>query len=308
MALPENIISDFEDATHYPLQDYMQRYVNFISRERVKILNYYGGRVSSPDTQAFANLATLVDDSITLEGVIEGAKNLFRNGKYWELIEVISDMRVSLQTIDNSSKWLRSAISKGNFNPVVEIERVLRMFQTIEGAVSENGSSNPDSDWLNVAIRNDLHEEAYTTSGGNVLSIIGSNKFSFTINTVVDNISGKKVYGIDLNKKLTYTDDDLEALGYDDTIKQSVNVLASLKKGNTPEFPEDGIQSSLVTGANRRTVAYPILLRQFYSTFAKDDTLRSLKVTKIETVQDALQLNFEIETRLAEVLQEVAQL
>lgn len=308
MALPDRTIPDFEKITGYDLTTYLTSYVDFISQYRVKIIDYYVGRSQSPNTKAFEMLQYLVDEAVVLDDVLYGARNVLSNGRYWELAETLSDVHTSINTIENSSKWLRSAISKGNFNPQVELERVLRQFQTIEQMSSENGSTNPDFDWLNISLRNDLHEEGYTTAGGNVLNVIGSNRFSIQLRSVVDNISGKKVYGIDLNKKITYENDDLSALGYDDTIKQTVNVLASLRRGQTPEFPEDGIQTSLVAGANRRTVAYPILFRQYYSTFAKDDTLKSLKVTNIETVQDALNISFEIETRLGEVMQEVSQI
>lgn len=308
MALPEGIISDFERITKYKLEDFLSYYVDFISRHRIKVLDYYSGRSSIPNTTAFDTLKYLVAQSRILGGVIDISKDLFKSGKYWELIETITEVQTSIDTMDNSSKWLRSAISKGNFNPTVEVERVLRQFQTLETVATETGSSNPDTDWLNISLRNDLTEEGYTTGGGNILNVMGSNRKTIKLTSVVDNLSGKKVYGIDISKKISYVDDDLLALGYDDTIKQSVLVLASLKKGQTPEFPEDGIQSSLVSGTNRRTVAYPILFRQYYSTFAKDDTLKSLKVTNIETVQDALNISFEIETRLSEIIQEVSQI
>lgn len=308
MALPNNVISDFEGITNYPLSDYLSGFVDFIANNRLKVLDYYAGRATQANTTAFEALSYMQSQTAILSGVVEGNRNRFRDGRYWELIEMLTDIEGTLLTIENSSKWLRSAISKGNFNPQIEVERVLRMFQTLEGVADETGSNNRDRDWLNIALRNDLPEEGYTPAGGNILNVIGSNKFSLQLRSVVDNISGKKVYGIDLNRTITFEDDDLAALGYDDTIRQTVVILANLKRGQTPEFPDDGLQGSLVNGTNRNTVAYPILLRQYYNTFEKDDTLKSLKVTSIKTVQDALAISFEIETRLSEVIQETTQI
>lgn len=308
MALPKGIISDFEKITNYGLTAYIEEFVDFVRVGRFQILDYYIGRVSTPNMSAFSSLRGLLDESIKLVGVIDGNRNRMREGRYWELIEVLEEMETSLETIDNTSKWVRSAISKGNFNSQIEVERVLRQFQTLESVASETGSTNPDQDWINIALRNDLPEEGYTNAGGNTLGVLGSNRLSIQIRSVVDNISGKNIYGIDFNRKITFIDDDLETLGYDATMKQSVNILAALRRGDTPEFPEEGIQGSLVTGANRQTIAYPIILRQFYNTFEKDDTLKSLRVTNIEAIQDALHISFEIETRLSEIIQEVGQI
>lgn len=304
MALPKDTISDFEKITNFKLTEYLKDYVDFTNVGRLKVIDYYSGRSGAPNTDAFKALDYLLVSSRDLVAVIDGNENRLSDGRFWELIELLSEIETSISTIDNSSKWLRSAITKGNYSPQIEIDRVLRQFQTIEGVASETGSNNPDNDWINISLRNDLKEEDYTPSGGNILKVIGSNRFSLQLRTVVDNISGKKVYGIDLNRRLTFTDNDLEALSYDDTIKQTVSILANLKRGDTPEFPEDGIQTSLVSGANRNTVAYQILIRQYINTFERDDTLKALKIVDIKTVQDSLAISFEIETRLSEIIQE----
>jgi len=57
-----------------------------------------------------------------------------------------------------------------------------------------------------------------------------------------------------------------------------------------------------VGGSNRMSVPYPVIFRQFYATFKKDDTLKSLLVKNIEIEQDALKISFEVETRFGEVV------
>jgi hypothetical protein len=304
MALPEKIILDFEKVVNYPLQRYMTSFINFIKLDRLNILNYYSGRVANANTESFSNLTSLLEQTRLLNGVIEGNKGLMRNGKYWELIETLTSMETSLETIENSSKWLRSAISKGNFSPQIEVDKVLKQFQTLEQLASSSGYTNREQDWVSISLRNNIREEDYNSFGGNKLKVQGANKLFLQLNSVVDNISGEKVYGIDIDKKLTFESDDVKVLSYKDTVKQTVKVLASLKKGDTPEFPEDGIQSSLVVGANKNNIAYPILFRQYYNTFGKDDTLKSLKVSKIDIIEDSLKIDFEVETRLGEVIQE----
>ena len=81
-----------------------------------------------------------------------------------------------------------------------------------------------------------------------------------------------------------------------------MNILVNLRQGDNPEFMEDGIQSSLIIGSNKNSLPYQILLRQLYSTFQKDDTLKSLKIVDLRTSEDSLILDLEIETRISEVI------
>lgn len=308
MAIPKGTIEDFERIVNYPLKEYVSSFIDFIKLHRFNIINFYSGRSQSPNMESFDALNQLITQTRLLSGVVEGNRTRLLNGKYWELIETLSEIETTIETIDNSSKWLRSAISKGNFNPQVEITRVLRQFQTLENLSSELGSTNRDQDWVRLALRNDLSEESYTTKGGNMLTVDGKNRKYIQLRSVVDNITGKKVYGIDVNRKLSFTNDDLSALSYDDTVKQTVGILSGMRKGMNPEFPEDGIQASLTSGANRNSIPYPIIIRQIYSTFEKDDSLRSIKVTNIDNEQDWLEVGLEVETRLGEVLTETGQI
>lgn len=302
MALPQGIVSDFELITRYPLGDYLNKFTEFIDNGRSDILDYYGGAVSKPNESSFTKLKNLLEEGSRIDELTDLHRDRLNNGAFWELVEVISDIQSSLWTIDNASKWLRSAISKNNFNPNTELQHVLNQLQTLESIAEEVGSSDRDNDWVTIALRNDLAEDQYTTKGGNLLLAGYKNKASIKLDSVVDNITGENVYGIDLDQKIQFIDNDLLALSYRDTIFQSVSILSTLKQGQTPEFPEDGIQSDLIVGSNRSAISYPILMKQYYNTFRRDDTLKSLTITKIEAQVDQLTVEFNIRTRLDETI------
>lgn len=308
MSLPANIVSKFEQVTRYPLATYLNQYTEFIDQDRSNILNYYAGNVSKPNQNSFDKLKMLLNKANVVNHMIEIHRDRLTNVAYWELIEVLTNVQVSLWTIDNSSKWLRSAISKNNFTPEAELQYTLKQIQTLEDVAVTIGSNDQQNDWVTIALRNDLIEEQYTPDGGNNLIVGYRNKLTVRLNSVVDNITGEKAYGIDIDRKITFEDEDLKPLSYKQTIKQAVDILANLTQGDTPEFPQDGIQSSVVVGSNRASIAYPILFRQFYATFRKDDTLKSLIVTKIDNTVDALQIQFSVETRLGEEIQQITQL
>jgi len=295
-------IEKFERLTRYPLTEYLRSYNNFLSSHYGNVINYYNGNSQTPNGESFEALNELNIKTQRLKSSISIYKNRMTSSEYWDLIDFIDDIHQSIDTINNISKWLRSSIEKNNFSPDVEVRRTLTQRQTIEDLAFETGSVDPNNDWISIALRNDIREEAYTPDGGNVLTVGYKNRRRIFINTVVDNISGINVYGLDLDKNLTFEDDDLKVLSYTDTIQQSVNVLAGLKQGAVPEFPSDGIQPDLVIGQNRNSVAYPVLTRQFYRTFRTDDTLKNLTITNIEVRQDSLFVEFSIRTRLDETV------
>lgn len=302
-ALPEGVLDDFEKITRYPIKEFLVRYATFISNNRADILDYYSGVSKRPRERSFAALRELLKDIGRLNDLVDIHSNRLRGASFWELSELLMTIDTTLQTIDNSSKWLRSAITKNNFNPSIETNYTLQKLQTLE-QVSGNvlGSTNRDGDWVRIALRNSLNEEAYTPAGGNLLVVSGQGVRSIQLRSVVDNIYGERVYGRDVDRKLTFVDDDLKVLSYKETIKQTVEILSTMTQGKTPEFPSNGIQASLVRGSNLSSIAHPILIRQIYQTFKQDDTLQALTITSINTDQDSLSLELEVETRLGDVI------
>lgn len=299
--IPDYTVDDFIKITRFPIREYLADFVDFIAVHRVNIINYYSGRTSRPFEPSFRRLTQLLDRSEQLNDVIEQNKNRFRRADFWELQEKLSDIRTSLWTVDNTSKWVRSAITKNNFNPQVELDYVLQQYQTLERLADETiGASNKEQYWVQIALRNDIAEEDYTPAGGTRLSISMQNGASIQLRSVVDNIAGEKVYGLDIDREISFADDDLSVLSYKDTIQQAVEILAALKQGDNPEFPDEGIQSGVVVGSNRNAIAFPILMRQYYNTFSKDDTLRALKITRLENAEDRLLMEFTVETRIGE--------
>jgi len=302
MAIPASSIIEFEETTRFPLVQYLDDYVNFVDVHRANVTAYYSGASKTPNDISFKRLENLLSQARRLNDVVDNIKFTMNSAAYWDLAVTISDVFTSLLTVDNSSKWMRSAIAKNNFSPTVEVEETLRMMQTLERLASELGSDNESQDWVSIALRNDLAEEDYNSSGGNQLLVNYRNKKSIRLKSVVDNITGDRVYGIDLNRTLTFDDDDLVALSPRETLTQSVEILSTLIQGDSPEFPGEGIQRGML-GTNRNSISYPILFRQYYNTFSKDDTLKSLRISNIEFDEDSAIIDFTVETRLGELIE-----
>jgi len=298
-------IDQFENITNYPLQDYLLDYSAFLSDNRADILEYYRGEVNEPNIISFEALEDILSRSTELSNVIETSRSLFQTTGLWDLLESVDVMRTSLQTIDNSSKWVRSAISKNNFNPDPEIEMVLKNLQTLEKlAFNELGYNDGDKGWYDIALINNLTEEEYGTDGGVRIKTSFVNGASIRVNAVIDTIQGDNIYGKDIARNFAYEDNDVLTLNPNDTVKQSAEIMAGLRKNDNPEFPFEGIQVELVSGGNQATFTYPIILRQLFSTFQGDDTFRSLKIIKINNKEDITNIELQVDTVLGESLNE----
>lgn len=307
----EAVIFEFDRITKFDLEQLLVDFSAFIEGPQQDILDYYAGVVGSPNENAFSELSRLLGRFNELNDVVENNRDRFLHTLYWELIESISDIRDTLTTIDNSSKWSRSAIAKNDFSPGIEIEHTLKMFQTLEDVSRViQGSSDPQNEWTTIALRNDLIEEGYTPDGGNKLKLGYRNRATVQIGTVVDTINEESVYGKDFPLKIQFdsAEEDIVTLEPRDTIVQAVQILSSLKQGDCPEFRGEGIQSGLISGSNRAAVSYPILFRQIFSTFQRDDTLKSLRVTGLEVRQDAIFIEVQVETRADEIITQEAQI
>jgi len=296
-------IEEYEDVTGYPLTTYLSDFNTFVASDYPLVVSYYAGESARPYMPAFNTLNDLLKRAARLNEVTNSFRTALNRTDFWDLLILLDDLRGKLWTIDNSSRWQRSSITKNNFSPTQEVDHTLNALQTLERvALDTAGSDNKENDWVALALRNDLREEDYTTAGGATMKLT-SEEVGPSIQVVVDNLIGQNIYGKDIDRMLQFVDDDLKLLTPPKTLKQTVDVLSQLRQGDNPEFPDDGIQTSLAVGSNFASFSYSTLFRQLYNTFQKDDTLKAFKIIKLDTKEDAIMLQFEVETRLGEILE-----
>jgi len=303
--VPARTYDNFEKLTGYSLRtNFLQRFARFVTTHRQNVVDYYGGKTKKPFAPSFTELDYLSNQSSIVKGHMEANKGSLANTENWELLELLSDIHIGIKTIEESSRWLRSSITKGNFNPSTNVDVTLMMLQTLEQVSSDViGSNDSQNRWVQLAIDNNLTEEDYSPNGGNLLKVAFANSKSINISSIVDNIdSNEKVKGLDILKKYNFVDDDLEVLGYTKTFEQTVDVLASLKQGDHPGFPQLGINKSVAIGSTRNFVSYPILTRNFYEAFSTDDTIRRFKITNMEMKHTSLSIEMEFQDRTGEVV------
>lgn len=299
---------DFTSITGVDMTEYFATFTVFIDLGYNKVVDYYSGKTVTPDRQSFKLLDLLNDQTDLISQKINIYKESFTNYRFWILIEKFEEIKQKLDTITNISRYLRSSILPNSYKLSPLIDYTVKQGETLQ-SVSRNvlSSNNSLNDWAQIAIDNDLEEESYTPEGGYNIQVIHTNNSSIFVNSVVDNLNLDNVYGKDFCKKLQFItlDDgtqDLSVLTPSQTIRQACEILANLKKGNNPAFPEDGIDKSFVIGRNISSIAYPSILRQLQQVFQKDDTISSINITDLNQREDLVEIEMQIKTILEELL------
>ena len=296
-------IEQFQSKTGYKLNQYLLRVNEFFTKDFQPIYDWYGCGPDKPNVTPFKNLYTLISESVVVLTIYYQNKQFFKTYYFWDLLEKLEDINTKLTTTSNLSRILRSTRAKGSFNGKLESTYTTRKFETLED-IQRNvvGSNNADNTWWDLALRNDLKEEDYSTEGGDVVTVSSLYNTNTFLESVVDNLDGLKAYGRDINKKLTLIDDDLETLSNEDTVIQSLETFLETKSQTVPEFKNIGYDETLVVGQSRGIVNFSILQRQLMNIFSTDDSFKDFKITDLKFDRDAVILQFEISTILGETL------
>lgn len=298
MLYSEDNITKYQHILGINLISYLADFISFINLDSNNIIDYYSGKIILNEN-SFNRMNKLINNYQDLINLISINKSQFKNLEDWEILEELENIYGKLISISNISKFLRSFILKGEFNLGVTKNYSLKYQEALEDLSFKIGDIDPQNNWSNLSLKNDLIEEDYTPEGGSLL------KVNFTRNTqiseitnVIDNIdSEEKINGIDINQQITFENNDLQVLSYDNTLNQSINIMLNLKKEDNPEFPDDGYEKNMI-GGNLNSFQFPIYFRQLSALFKKDDSINSLVLKDIKRTDDSFNMEFEIESKI----------
>lgn len=309
--MKNDILQEFQSITQIDLETLLKDVEIFLKIDRIKIENYYSGKREEKVQLSFRKFEDLENKIQNVFEKIRSFKRYFNSYRWWELIELIENINDSFNSIRNYHRWSRCSISKFGYEEDVVVNYTTKEGQTLE-KISANVKKDldPSNDWYDIAMLNNLREEDYDLDGGKDLKLqFDRGIFNFEIDSVIDVIRGKSIYGIDVDKTLSFSSNseeevDLKILSNDETIFQAVDILIGLRKNSNPDYPLDGLQSDIVVGGNRALFNFPVIVRQLQQVFSTDDTLRNFNVTSLNYDQDIFKVAFEVETRLSEVIQQ----
>lgn len=300
------VLDEFQALTSQDVKQFLTDANNFLQTSYNRIVLYYQGQpsqVQSGDFKVFDNLRKRTE-SMLATFRIQG--NVLKNLKFWLLLDHIENVDSRLASLYKINKWSKSSLTNFGYDPAQQAAYTLKAHQTLE-RVSQDVLNNttPDDDWVQIAINNNLKEEDYTVQGGSTVLLSFPNvNNGVSVSAVVAVMVGNAILGTDFDKATRFdpVTQDLAVLSPEDTVQQSMQILANLRKNDNPDFPQYGLQSSVVVGGTRASLNFPVISRQLTETFASDDTFKNFTITQIGVINDTLSIAFTVQTRLNETV------
>jgi len=288
------IYSEFKEVTGYDIRKFFQDFYNFTINDYPNIVNYYNG--ADIVQHSFNEFDRLNREANKIEGLLQFYSKRFNNVEYWELYDKFSDIQVKLDTTANLSRWMRSSRAD-RYSSEISIEYVLKQNESLERVSKKSGNELYDNEWFKIAIDNDLNEERYTSTGGNILTIKLSNKLNFSLKNIVDTLTKENLYGKDIKKKFEIVDGDVVTLRGMESLMQTFSTIFETFKGSIPEFPEDGL-SNFVIGSNANIIGYQYIFRNIIEMFQKDDRFKSVELIDLKKSEDYIYLKVQARTKI----------
>lgn len=279
--ISDDLIDIFRIKYSLDLSGYVDDYFFFIQYQYPNILNFYLGNIEKSEEQ-FLALNDLLNISNTIDNLLRESRGDFTTYEHWEFIDYITDMREKLLVINKIYKFVRSSKVRTNYASELKFEYNLGQNESLEKVARlQLNSSSPQNDWQNIAFDNNLTEIDYDADSGNrIVLSVKLNTESLGITSIIDSVEGIKVLGLDLNKRVTFKDDDLESLSYIDTFKQSCAILIDLMKEQIPEFPDMGRSS--VVGESMNVFNMNSMIRELTETVSSDDSIINFTILDIK--------------------------
>lgn len=261
-------LNTFKNVTGYNIKEFFESFVLFCNSYYPIIVSYYTGQNVNVE-DSFGRLDSLMKQTREIEPLFELKANGFNTIDAWEILDYFTECQTKLWTINNSSRWFRSAII-GRYGSNVVVDRVLKTRETFESVVQELGSNAPQDDWFDVAKNNYVEEEDYSANnGGGMFKINIRNEGNFDIPNIVDNLSTKNILGKDIDVNFRFENNDLATVEYEAAIAQAYNTIISSLKGCIPEFPEYGLPNDMI-GSSANALQYPTIFRDLLNMFSRD--------------------------------------
>jgi len=299
----EQAIENFHDKTGFDLDQLLEDAVVFYDEQSQNIVQFFSGTTTSINSEAIDEMLRIRDALANVAQTFTVQSYNFYDIIYWELLDVVDDLLVKFRSLSNL-RWYRTSRRNFDLSGQINVTHTLKRGQNLEGAVSNVANSDDrNNDWVDVAVSNDLTEEQYDGQGGQILqmSLINQQNVS-TITSAVGAIENESIYGKDIDRNFAFADNDIVVLDNKETLTQSVSILAGLRRGDNPRFPDLGVQSDVGGNRNVNANLFPIVFRQVSRVFLTDDSLRSFSIKNITTIQDRIEYEYVVESRRREII------
>ena len=272
-----DVANEFENITKFGLLDYFTRFRDFMQDDYNDVYNYFAGNSETIDSKKLKTMETLLSDSRNLMRTFQTFSGKLGNVGYWELQQYCQDLEDTLEKISKFPKYLRTAKTTRGYKPYIQVSENIGGMKTIQDLSNQLGDDISEQD---IILNNDLEEEDYEIDKLSKVNALVNNNVSVIVTTILEQPIGRKIYGRDICRNISFSDNDLSLVEYEDNVEQKCNIIMSLTKGDIPEFPTLG--HNLTVGKNQNNYNYSELISDLRDAFLQDDLFDSVNVTKID--------------------------
>lgn len=287
------IANEFENITKFSLLEYLVKYRSFLQNDYSDIHAYYSGNTETINVSKLNTLQELLSLSNDLIQTFQTFSGKLGNVGYWELQRYCQDLRDTLERISKLPKYCRTAKTSRGYKPYVQISGEIGGLKTIQDLAEQLGNITENE----LIMNNDLQEQDYEIDKLKEIKALVNNKSNIVVTTILEQPIGRKIYGRDINRKISFTDNDLSLVEYEDNVEQKCNILLELTKGDVPEFPNFGKNISVSSGMYKYN--YAELILDIRESFEQDDLFESVNIVDISPnkITGDISLLVEIKTK-----------
>jgi len=299
--LANETIETFKKFINFDIESYFNDFINFNESELIKLESFYLGKSETKDTKAQTELNRLLKLGIELDTLCQQKLHNFERGDYVNLMEYIDEVFYTLKKINLLSVFLRSVLTEKMQSSTIVSDRFVRNYETPEKVVEKEQNDWMDS-WVDIYIKNRKLETDYKVNEGYYIQLNKSIFTNFNLNSVIDNLIGENLYGKDIRKNIDIENNDFITLNGKETLLQSVEILSNLKRGDIPQYPNIGIDETLLKG--NFEINFPLIVRSKQKDFSIDDTLLGFSITDIQKQNGQLKITFEVQSFYSTIVNE----
>ena len=294
----ESIVIEFQKVTKYPLVEFLAQYRNFMLNSYPEIDRYFSGETASIDNAHLIALKNLTTECGNCMSQFKNFANKFDKCGYWELMEYIGNLEDTIEKINKLPKFRRTSLTKRGYQAGVQVSADVGGFRTMEDVANVVQNLNRDNyNWVDLMLSNDLNEGDWEIDKLTPLNVLINNTVDVVVTTILDQPIGKRIYGKDINRKVTFVDNDLDIKIWQDNIEQKCDILLSLKRGDVPENMLFGQNAELTIGVTSKSFSYPELVKNLQNTFLQNDLFQYVEITKFQYENGSMFMYCEIKTK-----------
>lgn len=289
----ETIILQFEKVTGYPLLDYMTKSRDFLVNSYPRLEEYFSGSVGNIDSYHIQYMKDTKKETEKILNFFQTSRNKFSNCGFWELMDFVSEIESTLEKISKLPKYRRTSLTKMGYRPFVQVDGSIGALRTPEELASHISG---EESWSEIMLGNDLNETDWEIDKFKNVDIFIENNI-LPVETILDRPEGDKVYGIDMDRKIGFEENDLSLKVFKENIAQKIDILLALNKGDIPEEPNLGKNLELYSGSTIKNFLFPELSKELINTFLQNDLFENVEIQNVEFQDSELLTTVNVKTR-----------